>query len=194
MDGVTPVLNRYYGVFRSGEAKYRGVEARRRDTPLIATMCQLEIIELLSSAPDLASARALMPQVLGVFTTYSRRIRSGEVPKEALLIQKQLSKEARQYTCRIPQAVAAQLLSAEGVELSAGQNLRYLIVNSKARTAVPEELLSERVPYDPVAYITLLTRSVGTLLEPFGYSEVDLQKILRASVNITNLARRNEPR
>jgi DNA polymerase I len=184
MDGVTPVLNRYYGVFRSGEAKYRGIEARRRDTPLIVTMCQLEIIELLSKAPDLAGARTLMPEALGVFTAYARRIRSGEVPREALLIQKQLSKEARQYTHRIPQAVAAQLLSAAGVELSAGQNLRYLIVNGKAKTAVPEELLSERVPYDPVAYIILLTRSVATLLEPFDYTEADLQQNLRASMNI----------
>lgn len=64
--------------------------------------------------------------------------------------------------------------------------MRYLIVNSKSKTAIPEELLTEETPYDRSAYVILLTRSMATLLEPFGYSQIALEKDLRCSMNISS--------
>ena len=47
MDAGVPVLNRYFGTYRDGQVKVRGIEARRHDTPTLFSRCQLEILSVL---------------------------------------------------------------------------------------------------------------------------------------------------
>ena len=61
VDPSLPVLNAYFGAYRDGRTKLRGIEARRRDTPLALKRCQVEIVDLLASASSAEDARRLLP-------------------------------------------------------------------------------------------------------------------------------------
>ena len=57
-----PVLNRYFGVYRSGEIKVRGIAARRHDTPPLFSQCQMEILSILSGTSSVEEARRMIPE------------------------------------------------------------------------------------------------------------------------------------
>ncbi len=59
-----PVANRYFGVFQDGSLKVRGIEARRRDTPLFIAETQMELLELLAQAPEAAALSACLPAAI----------------------------------------------------------------------------------------------------------------------------------
>ena len=51
-DNRVPVPNRYFGVFQDGSVKYRGIEARRRDSPPWVTRTQLAVLDCLAQAQN----------------------------------------------------------------------------------------------------------------------------------------------
>jgi DNA polymerase elongation subunit (family B) len=50
--------NRYFGVFQDGEIKYRGIEARRHDTPPWVAKTQLAVLQCLAQAETLEQAQS----------------------------------------------------------------------------------------------------------------------------------------
>ena len=166
-----PVLNRYFGAYRTGELKVRGIEARRHDTPVLFTKCQMEILELLARADSIAGARELIPECLGVFEKYARAISNREVPPEFMIFTRNLSKKPGEYLNRTIQSSVADQLSEEGIELHAGESVRYLITDyysgSPRRRAAPESLVDDGTPYDVRRYLELLAEACSTVLEPF---------------------------
>jgi len=166
-----PVLNRYFGAYRSGELKVRGIEARRHDTPALFSKCQIEILTLLAEADSVAEARGLVPDCLGVFARFAGYISRREVPPELLLFTRNLSRKPGEYRNQTIQASVAEQLSSEGVELHAGESVRYVITDyhsrSPSRRAAPEALLDDGTPYDVGRYIELLAEACSTVLEPF---------------------------
>src|SRR5207245_10453174 len=99
-----PVLNRYFGAYRTGELKVRGIEARRHDTPVLFTKCQMEILELLARADSIAGARELIPECLGVLEKYGRALQNPEVPPEFMIFTRNLSKRPGAYINRTIQS------------------------------------------------------------------------------------------
>jgi len=168
-----PVLNRYYGIFRDGTMKTRGIDLRRHDTAGIVGDCQREILILLSRASNSIELRELIPQALEVTRKYIRMIRSGEVPAEKLTLEKRLSKSPEEYKSFSHQVVAAQQLRREGGYIHAGQSIRYIVTADRAtmqsKRAVPSELFEESIGYDAEAYVKLLISSVVNLFLPLGY-------------------------
>src|SRR2546426_1027775 len=165
------VLNRYFGAYRTGELKVRGIEARRHDTPVLFTKCQMEILELLARADSIAGARELIPECLGVLEKYARAISNREVPPEFMIFTRNLSKKPGEYLNRTIQSSVADQLSEEGIELHAGESVRYLITDyysgSPRRRAAPESLVDDGTPYDVRRYVELLAEACSTVLEPF---------------------------
>lgn len=171
VDPQIPVLNRYYGVFRDGRLKVRGIDLRRHDTPGVVHDCQEEILNLLSHASNSVEFRELVPQALGIARKYIRHIRDGQVPPEKLVLEKRLSKSPEEYRNLNHQAIAAQQLQRKGRYIHAGQNIRYIVTADKtaitSNRTVPSELFEESSGYDTEAYVKLLISSVVNILLPF---------------------------
>jgi DNA polymerase elongation subunit (family B) len=127
------VPNRYVGLFRSGESKIRGIEARRSDTPPFIRRAQMEMIRVLSAARTLREYEALLPKVLEIFEAYRERLRSGRIPFTELAISKSLSQSPEQYQKESLTAIVAKELAGRGVHLSPGQSIAYVITDQKAR-------------------------------------------------------------
>lgn len=178
-----PVLNRYYGVFRNGTMKVRGIELRRHDTSGIIRDFQREVLDILSSASNSAEFRELIPAALEVAKKHVGLIRSGKVPAEKLVLERRLSKSPGEYESLSHQAIAAQQLGGQGRYIHAGQNIRYIITAGgaaiKDNRAVSPELFEEGISYDAEAYVKLLATSFVNLFLPLGYDASRVREIFQ---------------
>ncbi|HJX23348.1 MAG TPA: DNA polymerase domain-containing protein [Candidatus Bathyarchaeia archaeon] len=175
-----PVLNRYYGVFEDGKVKVRGIDARRRDTPKFIRDAQIDAIKVLGKANSSRDFVASLPGALKVLKDYAGRLVEDEVALEELFVTKQLSMNPGEYVHDVFQAIAATQLLNEGVEVSAGQNVRYLITDAgnarSNRRVMAAALVDEETRYDADKYLELLISAGANILGPFGYTFEELYR------------------
>jgi len=166
-----PVFSRYYGVFRNGKIKDRGIATRKGDTPPIIKKCMQEMLSLLAEAENAKQFHQKLPAAMEVVEQYIELLRSGHVPLEELVIRKRLSHDPDKYQNEVLHAIAAKQLAKEGALPSAGESVRYIITNSQSkvpdRRVIALELCEDNSKYDAKAYVDLLISAVETMLMPF---------------------------
>jgi len=167
MSYALPVLNRYFGVYRDGKLKVRGIEARRHDTPELFSKCQMEMLKVLAGADGVEEARGMVGRCVEIFLEHAEALLRGEVPLEVLLFTRNLSRKPGEYVNRSLTSTVADQLVREGVELHAGESVRYVIEDQGAGRAVPYDLMDGGTRYDAGRYVELLAESCSTILEPF---------------------------
>jgi len=174
-----PVLNRYYGVFESGKIKVRGIEAVRRDTPPFIRKAQMDMIRVLAKAPNSEAFMKRIPESVEVLRVYVEKLRNRDIEVRDLIISKQLSMHPDRYAHDVFQAIAAKQLLKEGIEVSAGQTVRYLITdveNKRASKRVKAaELINAETRFDAEKYVGMLILAGANILSPFRYTEEALR-------------------
>ncbi|MEM4734155.1 MAG: DNA polymerase domain-containing protein [Candidatus Thorarchaeota archaeon] len=165
---VVAPMNRYYGVYRNGSIKVRGIEARRRDTCLYVRDCQKEMIRTLAHAPDRDALIRAIPDARAVCEEFIRKLREGDVDIRDLVLQSRLTHHPDEYHGTTRVAVAARQLAGMGRRLYPGQSVRYIMVESKSRNPARRvraiELVDESTRYDPDAYSELCIRAFENLI------------------------------
>lgn len=185
-DPRLPVANRYFGAFRDGEVKMRGIEARRSDTPPFIRRAQEEMIRLLAPAANRAEFRERARDVLKLSLDYLDLLRAGQIPFDQLVITQHLSRDpadpALPHSKNTLNAIVAKELLGRGVPLSPGESIRYVIVEQKAKApgdrARALEHLDGSFGYDVEKYTELFLRSVTTLFASLGVTQPILEKYL----------------
>jgi DNA polymerase elongation subunit (family B) len=170
VDASIPVLNRYFGAYQDGELKVRGVEARRHDTPLAFARCQMQILRTLAKADTVAEARATVPECIGIFLRHAEALEHHEIPASELAFTTNLSKAPDEYTTMTIQHAAINQLVGEGVQLHAGEGIRYVITDydgKDSRRATPIDVIRDQSKYDAKRYVELLAETCSSVLEPF---------------------------
>lgn len=169
-----PVLNRYYGVFESGKIKVRGIEAVRRDTPQFIKQAQIDMIKVLAKARNSEAFKKRIPQTIQVLKNYADRLRARRVSVQDMIITKHLSMHPKHYAHDVFQAIAAKQLMKLGVEVSAGQAVRYLITDAENkkpnRRVKVAQLVDEDARYDVREYLKLLIAAGESILSPFNHT------------------------
>ncbi|HEV2318032.1 MAG TPA: DNA polymerase domain-containing protein, partial [Thermoplasmata archaeon] len=172
------VPNRYYGRYETGEFKLRGIGSRRHDTPVFLRRYEGEILDLFARAPDAPSVERALPVALARTRLFADRIAAREWPVLELQIAHRVSQGLSEYSVFNEAVAALRQLKHHGVERQPGETIRYVIVDRAARSwedrVRVSELVDERTPYDPVAYLELLARSAETLLAPMGVRRAQL--------------------
>jgi len=175
MHGEVPVLNRYYGVFENGKIKVRGIEAVRGDTPPYIRRAQLSMVKVLAKASNSEEFMNMIPEAIEVLRSYVEKLKSGNIDVQDLIIAKRLSKNPDKYAHDVFQAVAARQLLKEGVEVSGGQTVRYLIIDAGNKRPIKRvkaaELVNAENRFDAEKYLDLLILAGADILSPFGYTE-----------------------
>lgn len=170
-----PVLNRYYGVFESGKIKVRGIEAVRRDTPAFIRKAQMDMIRILAKARNSKAFMERIPDAIEVLKGYVERLRKRSVDVQDLIIAKQLSMHPDRYTHDVFQAIAAKQLMKEGIEVSGGQTVRYLITDAENKRSGKRvraaELINAETRFDAEKYVDMLILAGANILSPFRYNE-----------------------
>ena len=165
-----PVLNRYFGVYQTGDLKVRGIEARRHDTPLAFTRCQMEILKVLAKADTISEARSKIPECIGIFLEHAGSLARHDIPASELAFTTNLSKSPEEYTTMTVQNAAIKQLVGEGATLHAGEGIRYVVTDYKgkdSKRATPLDVVKDQTKYDSERYIALLAETCSSVLQPF---------------------------
>ena len=161
-------LNRYYGVYKNGSIKTRGIETRRRDTCLYVGDCQMSMIKALARANDKAGFLERIPDAYAICRSYIDRLHDEDVDLRDLILNNTLTREPSEYRATSRAAIVAHQLVKAGKELHAGQRVRYVMIDAGAdnplRRVRALELFDNSTRYDPEAYSELCERAFENLI------------------------------
>ena len=176
------VPNRYFGVFRNGEIKTRGIELRRGDTAPWIKAVQQQAIDLLAVAHNRKEFFEQVPQVIDLIRDRLAELRSQQVDYRDLALTYRLTRDPQEYRHNTLNAIVAQQLSQRGVSLHPGESIRYVITDAKARDpharARPVDLMDSSCGYDVEKYAELLLRAMATILQPAGLDQAQIEQRL----------------
>ncbi len=161
------VPSRFFGLFRDGGLKARGLAYRRRDTPRFIQEAQLSVLKILTTAKNLKEYQDLIPKAKEEWERWRDELRSGNVPCHLLLLSRRLTRKPSDYKVDSRTALAAREYERAGIRLHPGEKVSFLLKNvrdplkeTRVRAAPfirPEDL------YDAEAYTELLDRAVKEL-------------------------------
>ena len=161
-------LNRYYGVYKNGGIKTRGIETRRRDTCLYVGDCQKEMIKTLARGHDKAGFLEQVPEAQTVCQEFIGRLHDGDVDLRDLILNSTLTRNPGEYRATSRAAVVAQQLVKAGRDLHAGQKVRYIMTSADSENPLRRvralELFDSSTRYDPEAYAILCERAFENLI------------------------------
>jgi DNA polymerase-2 len=185
MDPHIPTANRYVGYYVDDEIKIRGIEVRRRDTPLFIKRMQGEMLEVLKSANDVKDVETLVPLLLAKAKEFVELLRSSKVNPLELVIKRHITQEADEYKNRSTSAEVTKALEEAGITLAPGEAIEYIMVDAtgkkKPRKALPLALYAFDEGYDIEKYSEMMLKAIETLLLPWGW---DVER-LSTEFNIT---------
>jgi len=168
-DARSGVPGRYFGAFKDGSLKVRGIATRRRDTPALLKAMQQELLEVLARVEPGGDLKTLVPALLEIVADYRLRVREGRVSADELAIAFNLSREPGEYVHDTVSTLAAQQLAATGVSLHAGETVRYVITAAsdpvKEWRSKPLALMEHGLEYDVKKYLELLDRAAWEILD-----------------------------
>ncbi len=167
-----PVANRYFGVFEDGSMKLRGIELRRRDTPLWIAEIQQTLLQEIAELENLNNFPHLQPKIVRYLQYEIQKLKNRQIPLEKLLVSQKVSRELDSYHSPSPAARAAAQIVSTGKIIRPGQMIKFLYMQNAPRIQAWDIPQSTKgyVP-DQQIYVKLLLRAVSTILSPFGMNE-----------------------
>ncbi len=178
MDPHIPTANHYVGFYSDTEIKVRGIEVRRRDTPIFIKRMQGKMLEVLKPAKGVKEVEASVPQMLATAKEFIDLLRSGHADPLDLVIRRHISQEAGEYKNRSASAEVTKTLEEAGIKLAPGESIEYVLVDAtgkkKPQKAIPLSLYSFDDGYDIEKYTEMALKAVETILLPWGW---DVEKL-----------------
>lgn len=175
-----PVPNCYFGVFRDGEIKCRGIMARRADTPDYIKAAQLAAISLLTKEKSFDKLASHIPELVKHFRQHYTQVTNGLVSLDSLKISQTLSRDVEDLRVNTPARIAAFQMIEDGTAIGAGQNVDFLrikkppFVLSWHRTIKPDHF-----GIDIEWYCEQLIRAADEVLQPLGVPREVLDRWLK---------------
>ena len=167
-----PVANRYFGIFQSGEIKVRGLEARRRDTPVWIASVQKEMIRLLSLARSKDELQGCIQNAFAYYQEALELLKTGQVQPEQLVINGKVSYALEAYKATTASVRAAYQLQNAGMTVKPGMRVRFVYTRGES-DVLAWDLGKKIAPtaINSAKYVELLIRAASAVLTPFGVSE-----------------------
>ncbi|HYS71106.1 MAG TPA: DNA polymerase domain-containing protein, partial [Thermoplasmata archaeon] len=164
-------LNRYYGMFETGEFKLRGIELRKHDTPTVVNKMEELILKELARAKTADEFRAAIPRCVDLIRGTAKALRENRVPLADLVITKTVTKKVGEYVVLTATVAALRQLEKRGFAVEPGEYVRYVLLDEAAKEAEakvrPAQFLTGHERPDAQAYVRLICRAGETLFAPF---------------------------
>jgi DNA polymerase-2 len=178
----SPVANRYFGLFKNGKIKARGLAFRRSDTPPLIQEAQVRMLEILATTKDLDDFPFKIPEILDILLEHNLRLKDGQTKNEELAIGKRLSRKPNDYKVDSLTALAAQQLEDTGIPIHPGEKVRYVIKDAlskdKSERVRPFPLVGPDDTYDVKKYQEMLLKATEEILIHLGYDKAGLKKMI----------------
>lgn len=176
-DDDRPVPNRYFGVFKDGSVKIRGIEARRHDMPPWIIETQTAMLRCLSGAYDVRQLPEYLHKAFRILRSALSDLNANRVDYESLVLTLRVGRELESYKVRsAPVRAAFQLLEQTGKRVSPGQKIRFLYTTGCDHVRaweLPGSVDPDEI--DKVKYRELLGKAAGTIFYPFGIDSKQLE-------------------
>ena len=174
---------RYFGRLSNGAIKVRGLMIRRRDTPEMIKQAQREMLAVMGRQRSLADLTAAHDEIVQVAMEVRQRLLGGKVNREHLLLKSRVTQSLQDYRANSPARVCMERLQQAGVQLMAGESVRYLVQNRKATNPLhrylPEMLVTPDAPYEALAYLELLQAAYNELIHALPVTPINLVQGVR---------------
>lgn len=178
-----PVANRYFGLFKAGTVKIRGIDCCRRDTPVFIKKAQEDLLLTLALAKDRSAMEKQIPEILDRLKGYSLSLQEGRVDPQDLIIIRRVGKPLDDYKVNTPVALVLEHLETIGLTLYPGQRIGYVMreeplgYGSEARIT-SDLLLTGREDYDAAKYLSMLLKAAHEVITSFGITINELKRII----------------
>jgi len=177
-----PVANRYFGLFKNGKVKARGLTFRRGDMPPLVREAQMRMIEVLGEAKNIDDYRSKIPKILDLLLEYSLMLKDGQTKQKDLVIAKTISQKPNEYKVDSLTALAAQQLEDFGISIHPGEKVRYVIKDALSKNKDERvksfPLVGPDDTYDVKKYLEILLKATEELLIHFGYDKRQLEELI----------------
>ncbi|MCH8906231.1 MAG: hypothetical protein IH840_03995 [Candidatus Heimdallarchaeota archaeon] len=169
-------LNRYFGYYAHGEFKIRGIRSRQASVTELEVKFQAEVLEILKPAMSAQDFLELIPLTYKLLRKYRRMIVDEEVDILDLVFKIKSHVGAGNYQSKTVQALTVQQYSLAGYDIKAGQNMNYVVMDDRLRTAkrimIEPQLKRElqfdpgkRIGYDKNYYVKVLKKALLEMVE-----------------------------
>jgi DNA polymerase I len=166
----TEAKKRYCGLLPNGELDMVGLEVVRGDWANVAKDLQEKILEVLLKEKSSQKAVKLTRE-------HIQNMRERKVPYKDFVIWKTLTKPLEEYKVKAPHVEAARLLEKEGLTLSFGDKIGYVITTGEGKlyTRAKPYMLASHDDLDIEYYITnQAVPAASRILAMFGVKEEEL--------------------
>ena len=173
-------LNRYYGCYKTGIVKIRGIESRKHSTCNLIKEFQSELLGLLSLQKNKQEFLSALPHCEKKLLEWQQKVKCG-VKRSDLVIKIRSGRGSKGYNSNLIQADVAREYEQKGKPIEAGQSMRYIVrdFHGENRIIIEPEL-TEDSPYDVEWYLCLLEKGyldlLGTVMLQ-EYGEIKLPKL-----------------
>jgi len=163
-----PVPARYFGVFKKGGIKARGIEVRQKSSPILIKNFQEECLHILESCSTKKEIKQKVPELCKLLRQTIKNL--NKVPAEELACTVRISKT--DYKHNIPQKRVVQQLKKKGCRVYPGQTIHYLYQDNKV--ILPEQYRNRP---NKKQYRKLLIKALYNLLQQFNYTQQQLDDL-----------------
>lgn len=178
-DQQLPVMNRYFGKKSEGSVKFRGLAARRRDMPVFVRSAQIELLSVMENAFSINELKELHSKVDLLYEKFASELKLGNIEWQDLLIRKTAGKSLEEYEMDTGTSLSMQELQEYGIEIQAGEKVKYVVVSQKnknksLRYLSEEKALAEQnknAVFDLKHYEKLLMNAFEEVWQYFSYPE-----------------------
>ena len=135
----------------------------------------MDMIRALAKAQNSKGFMNRIPESLEILRGYLENLKDSNVDLQDLIISKRLSMHPDNYVHDVFQAIAARQLMKEGIEISGGQTVRYLITDAgnrrPSKRVKAAELINDENLFDAEKYMDMLILAGASILSQFKYTE-----------------------
>ncbi|MBU1976145.1 MAG: hypothetical protein KKG59_07115 [Nanoarchaeota archaeon] len=165
VDQDRPVPTKYFGAFKSGGLKTRGIEVRQRTPPLVVKYFQQKVLEEMGTCKTKKDIREKIPKFCRLLYT----VINGLPKLGANWLSCLMRVSKTDYKHNIPQKKAVDSLKKKGIIVLPGQNIKF--VYQRGNVVLPEEYSGKP---DIQQYKKLLVKALWGVLQPFGITKQDI--------------------
>ncbi len=169
----TEAKKRYCGLLKDGRVDVVGLEAVRGDWSELAKELQEKVIEIVLKDAKPERAVKYVREII-------KKLRSGEIPLEKLIIWKTLSKRIEEYEVDVAHVRVARMLMRAGYKISKGEKIGYIICKDgekMAEKAKPYIFVKNYDDVDVEYYVQKQILPVALrVLRYFGVTEQEILK------------------
>jgi DNA polymerase I len=166
-------LTKYFGRRTDGSYRYRGIECRQRSTPAFVAEAQRDLIRTLGDSRDPEAVCDRLQVWLG-------RLDRGDVPASDLAVRNRVSKRLEAYAADTRNVAALERAARQGLDVSPGEDVEYVVVDDEKRSAERVRLADETGDrYDRSFYRERLLRAAASVLSPLGWRQPRIEAYLR---------------